>query len=58
MDDESGEATDDGDEEGLVAEELESTRETPLDHRLETVTVTAPSKELEKQMSRGFFAGE
>lgn len=58
MDDEFGEATDDGDAEGLVVEELESTPETPLDHRLGTETVTAPTKELEKQTSRGFFAGE
>ena len=58
MDDESGEATDDGDAEGLVVEELENTQETPLDHRLETETVTARTKELEKQTSRGFYAGE
>lgn len=58
MDDESGEATDGGDAEGLAVEELESTQETPLDHRLETETATAPTKELEKQTSRGFFAGE
>ena len=58
MDDESGEATDDGDAEGLVVEELETTPETPLDHRLGTDTVTTPTKELEKQTSRGCFAGE